>query len=262
MKAIAIAFSTYSKIPMPHFKWDEKSLQYSMCAFPLVGVVIGACEFFAWYLLSFVCSCSQTATAAILTALPVLMTGGIHMDGFLDTVDAKSSFKPMQEKLEILKDPHTGAFAIIRGCMYFLLYFGCMAEMVCVLSSCDKADSMRYMAVFAIGFCLERTLSGLSVLTFRKAKKEGMVAETARLVNRRSKGIMIIWLLVCFAAGCVIQPVYGILLSATALLVFLYYRTMSYHVFGGITGDLAGYFLQMCELWMLFGLCVFVHVTV
>ena len=37
MKAIAIAFSTYSKIPMPHFKWDPKALQYSMCAFPLVG---------------------------------------------------------------------------------------------------------------------------------------------------------------------------------------------------------------------------------
>ena len=40
MKAIAIAFSTYSKIPMPHFKWDPKALQYSMCAFPLVGAVI------------------------------------------------------------------------------------------------------------------------------------------------------------------------------------------------------------------------------
>ena len=39
MKAIAIAFSTYSKIPMPHFKWDPKALQYSMCAFPLVGAV-------------------------------------------------------------------------------------------------------------------------------------------------------------------------------------------------------------------------------
>ena len=36
MKAILIAFSTYSKIPMPHFKWDPKALQYSMCAFPLV----------------------------------------------------------------------------------------------------------------------------------------------------------------------------------------------------------------------------------
>ena len=50
MKAIAIAFSTYSKIPMPHFKWDPKALQYSMCAFPLVGAVIGAGEFAIWYL--------------------------------------------------------------------------------------------------------------------------------------------------------------------------------------------------------------------
>ena len=53
MKAIAIAFSTYSKIPMPHFKWDPKALQYSMCAFPLVGAVIGAGEFAIWYLFGF-----------------------------------------------------------------------------------------------------------------------------------------------------------------------------------------------------------------
>ena len=116
MKAIAIAFSTYSKIPMPHFKWDPKALQYSMCAFPLVGAVIGAGEFAIWYLFGFLLQWSEVFTAALLTVFPILITGGIHMDGFLDTVDAKSSYKSKEEKLQILKDPHTGAFAIIRGC--------------------------------------------------------------------------------------------------------------------------------------------------
>ena len=124
MKAIAIAFSTYSKIPMPHFKWDPKALQYSMCAFPLVGAVIGAGEFAIWYLFGFLLQWSEVFTAALLTIFPILITGGIHMDGFLDTVDAKSSYKSKEEKLQILKDPHTGAFAIIRGCLYFLIYFG------------------------------------------------------------------------------------------------------------------------------------------
>lgn len=108
MKAILIAFSTYSKIPMPHFKWDPKALQYSMCAFPLVGAVIGAGEFAIWYLFGFLLQWSEVFTAALLTIFPILITGGIHMDGFLDTVDAKSSYKSKEEKLQILKDPHTG----------------------------------------------------------------------------------------------------------------------------------------------------------
>ena len=97
MKAILIAFSTYSKIPMPHFKWDPKALQYSMCAFPLVGAVIGAGEFAIWYLFGFLLQWSEVFTAALLTIFPILITGGIHMDGFLDTVDAKSSYKSKEE---------------------------------------------------------------------------------------------------------------------------------------------------------------------
>ena len=268
MKAIAIAFSTYSKIPMPHFKWDPKALQYSMCAFPLVGAVIGAGEFAIWYLFGFLLQWSEVFTAALLTGFPILITGGIHMDGFLDTVDAKSSYKSKEEKLQILKDPHTGAFAIIRGCLYFLIYFGCMAEVVHALNreipsgtqAGAPAHAMRLMGVFAVGFVLERALSGLSVLTFQKAKKEGMLADTARLVNNRSKVIMFVWLIACIAAGCVIQPVAALVITGIAILMFFYYRSMSYRTFGGITGDLAGYFLQMCELWMLIGTVVLVHV--
>ena len=44
--------------------------------------------------------------------IPVLITGGIHLDGLLDTADALSSYKTKEEKLEILKDSHAGAFAL------------------------------------------------------------------------------------------------------------------------------------------------------
>ena len=57
---------------------------------------------------------------------PVLVTGGIHLDGFLDTADALSSWQPWEKKLEILKDSHAGAFAIIMGCAYFALGTGCV----------------------------------------------------------------------------------------------------------------------------------------
>ena len=56
--------------------------------------------------------------------IPIIITGGIHLDGLLDTADALSSYKSMEEKLEILKDSHTGAFAIIVGGAWFILALG------------------------------------------------------------------------------------------------------------------------------------------
>lgn len=50
------------------------------------------------------------------------------------------------------------------------------------------------------------------------------------------------------AVSIYINPVDGIMLSVGSVLTFIYYRIFSYKEFGGITGDLAGYFLQLCEL--------------
>ena len=42
LQTIAVAFAMFSAIPVPQFDWNEKNMRYAMCAFPLIGVVIGA----------------------------------------------------------------------------------------------------------------------------------------------------------------------------------------------------------------------------
>lgn len=92
-----------------------------MCFFPVVGVIIGALVFGAGQLILRYTECGKLFFAAVMTMIPVAVTGGIHLDGFADTIDAVSSYKDREKKLEILKDPHTGAFAVIGLCAYFLL---------------------------------------------------------------------------------------------------------------------------------------------
>ena len=123
-ESLLIALSTYSAVPVPQLDWNEKNMRYAMCAFPLIGVVIGA----AW------CVCGVLplpglAKAAGFALVPVWVTGGIHLDGYADTCDALSSYGDRTKKLEILKDPHCGAFAVIRLCSYFLATFA-----LCTLS--------------------------------------------------------------------------------------------------------------------------------
>ena len=104
LKTIALAFSMFSAIPVPFIKaedWSEKNLKYILCAFPLVGLAIAI----LWHIanlifLSF--THFSLLRAAVLTALPVLVTGGIHLDGYLDACDAFFSHKSKEDKLLIM----------------------------------------------------------------------------------------------------------------------------------------------------------------
>ena len=156
IRGIAVAFSTYSKIPMPQFVWKEEDMRYSMCFFPWIGAVIGAI-LWGWFRLSALLGISTLAFILISAALPLIITGGFHVDGFMDTMDALHSYQPRERKLEILKDSHIGAFSVIKLAEFGLIYVAALSQIV----------DYRALEVFCCGFFLSRCLSGLSVVSFR-----------------------------------------------------------------------------------------------
>ena len=243
IKSLLIALAMYSKIPVPKVEWTDDGMKYALCFFPVVGLVEGILFTAVWYLLHRM-EFGAVFQAAVLTALPVLITGGIHVDGFLDTMDALSSWQPRERKLEILKDSHTGAFAIIGGSLYFLLYAGGISEI----------RQMRTAILVSLGFVLSRILSAGSLSLFKSAKKDGLAYTFMSTAHKsRTRSVLVLELIavsgMMLSAGSVAA---GIMIGV-AVLSWLYYRKMSYGQFGGITGDLAGFFLQVCELAMLYG---------
>ncbi|MFR8746654.1 adenosylcobinamide-GDP ribazoletransferase [Gemmiger formicilis] len=170
LQTIAVAFAMFSALPMPQFDWNEKNMRYALCAFPLVGVVCGA----LW------CVCGvlplpAAARAAGFCLVPVWVTGGIHLDGYADTCDALSSYGDTAKKLEILKDPHCGAFAVIRLCSYFAAYFA--------LCGC-VAFTPRVGVLWTLALVGERALSGLAVAAFPLAKNTGLAHTFATAADR------------------------------------------------------------------------------
>ena len=110
LRSLVIAFACFSKIPMPRVDWREQSMRYCMCFFPLIGLVIGLC-LWVWAWLCGALGFGSVLRGAGIALLPLAVTGGIHMDGFADVVDAQSSHAEPDRKRQILKDPHTGAWA-------------------------------------------------------------------------------------------------------------------------------------------------------
>ena len=170
----------------------------------------------------------------------MLITGGIHLDGMLDTADALSSWQPMERRLEILKDSHAGAFAIIVCCSYFVAAFGIWSEM-----------SISALSALAGGYVLSRALSGFAIATFPCAKKSGLAATFADQADRKKCRVILLLEVIAAAAFMIrMNLICGMFAVAAALIVFFICRKLFLLKFGGITGDTQGCFLQFCELFM------------
>lgn len=241
LKSMAIAFSIYSKIPMPQFPWKDEEMKGMLVFFPWIGGVIGGI-LYAWYWLCGMLGIGKMAYVLWGMAIPLVVTGGFHVDGFLDTMDALHSYQPRERKLEILKDSHIGAFACIMLALYGLLYGGAFSEV----------SESSIFAVLCCGFFLSRCLSGIGVVTIPSAKKEGMVytfadqAET-RMVKVALYGQMAL----CMGVMLVFHLVAGALVIVSMLGSFWYYKVRMKKEFGGITGDTSGYFVLLSECVMM-----------
>ena len=247
-----IAFSMFSKIPMPQAEWTEENMKYMLCFFPWIGAVIGGLTLLVAFLGSRLGFAPGFITV-VLMMIPILVTGGIHVDGLLDTADAMSSWQERSRRLEILKDSNAGAFAVITAGVYFFCWYGAYTQI---------GNNLQALGVLGLGFMVSRCLSGIGVVTFPKAKADGTVAEFSRKSQDiRVRNVLIVYLILLFLAMAWIQPLLGSVAAITALLVFWYYHHMAMKYFGGTTGDLSGCFLCLCEAGMALVLAVVSHLA-
>lgn len=240
-----IALAMYSRIPVPGVDWKKENMRYAMCFFPVIGVVIGAVMYLAGWLMdradfgSLLCS-------AVFTLIPILITGGIHMDGFMDTMDALGSWGDREKKLEILKDSHAGAFAILGMGCYLLWSVAVWSEL-----------PAEVLSVSCVCFVLSRALSGFSVVTFPAARNSGLLKTFQDGAQKKVVRITMCMYAVASVAVMAVMDVRAMAGAITgAMVAFLYYIVMSRKQFGGVTGDLAGFFLETAELAMFTGIMI------
>lgn len=236
-----VAFAMFSKIPMPRADWTKENMKYMFCFFPFIGTVIGVLTVAVAYA-GRRFGYQPGFVTALLVLVPVFVTGGIHVDGLLDTSDALSSWQERSRRLEILKDSHAGAFAVITACVYFILWLGAWSQL---------QNNPKGICIMSMGYMMSRCLSGIGVITFPKAKSDGTVAEFSRNASEiTARNILMVMFVILVALMLWVSPVMGVLAVLSALLVFWWYHHMAMKYFGGTTGDLSGFFLCICEVVM------------
>ena len=246
LESLMVALSTYSIIPMPEFKWNEKNMKYAICFLPVVGVF---CGLLIWMIGSIgtALNLSSFFVAAIATCLPVLITGGIHMDGFMDTIDAISSHQTREKKLEILSDPHCGAFAVLYCVIYLLANTAFLYEIYV----------SGNLFVICPVYILSRCISAFCAVNLPKARKGGMLLSYTKDAERKTVNFsMPLVMIASIVAMLCISVICGIVAVVFGVLWTVIYCITVKKQFGGVTGDTAGFFLQMFEICSIMGVWI------
>ena len=152
-----MTWGNFCSLPCPVKRWDDNCKSLMLGFLPTIGLIIGllwAGIYVGLVYLSF----PFLVVSFILAFLPFSLCGFMHMDGFMDCSDAIMSRRPLEERQRILKDTHTGAFAVISAVFMILGYFAFI--------STAASMGMDFVNIVIITV-LSRSIAGLEVLLSR-----------------------------------------------------------------------------------------------
>lgn len=236
-KGFLMAVSMFTIIPLPHNIWDDEGGKHIMKFYPVVGLIVG----FIWYGVYKVLQllgASTMITAAIIMIVPFILTGMLHLDGFMDVCDALLSRRSKEEKLRILKDSHTGAFAVIALAMLFTVNFAAVYTVV------DMKTNLLGLIFIPI---ISRSLIGYLLLSKEAMKGSSLGAFFKQGTGVVDRALLMMALIVAtFTAIVFVNVKVGIMVSVMIVTALLLVDNCC-REFDGISGDTAGFGLVMAE---------------
>ena len=249
-----MSFGMFCAIPCPYRPWNEKARNLMVSFLPVVGLVIGI----LWYLLYLAVEklgLPLQLQTACLMLYPFLVTGFIHLDGYMDTSDAILSRRPLEEKLRILKDPHTGAFAVISLAVLFII---CFASVLAVLENIHFETALGMQEtnpIFSLILipAITRCCSALVVLKGKPLSHSQYGGEFHQDKKIGEAIFILIVGLLCFTAAIAAgfrEKGFSYAIIAVLLVAVLTYIVSILYAkkqLGGVSGDLAGYAMTLAE---------------
>ena len=230
LHAFVMCQSMFCAIPAPQL-WDEKARDNMLLFLPIVGLEIGA----IWAGLGWLCrwlDLPAMVTALILSAYPHIVTGFLHLDGYMDVTDAVKSWRDLERRREILKDSHVGSFAVIGVVMLMIAQFALFAS--------ADGDVLILLFIPAVSRCCSAlAVTGLkpmatSQYAHQKKSKSRLMTLTVMLYAILTAGFLF-----CGKAGFALLGC----LAGYGLALRRGYKSLE-----GMNGDISGYALTLGEL--------------
>lgn len=234
MRTLRIAFGLLTTLPVRlPADWSAGDSGRASVWYPFVGLVIGGLVWLSWEAAMFIFPSLVAGIIALIVW--VALTGGLHLDGLADCCDGLLASTSVERRLEIMKDPHVGAFGVIGLILVLILK-------AATLASLTSASSPGILLAASLArWCI------LPAALLPLARPSGMGADFASGFRRS----FLIWGALIPLTLTIFLGLRGVLstfagLGAAALTLFFARARI-----GGVTGDVFGMLVEIVEVVVL-----------
>ena len=253
--------------------WTEESFGKSVKYFPAVGAVLGICYVIVTLLTNYLTFSLPMIKAAIILIMMAILTGAIHCDGFMDTMDGLFSGREREKMLEIMKDSRVGAFGVVSFVMITLFEFATLSEL-----AANFLLNHLLLAVYAAPI-IARLMMVVTIGIFPYARSKGMGKAFSDYTTKATIAfaavetlILLILPLILFFTLILFKIVNAdyitvffdvftikpLIISLIAALIFtFYFGKFATKKIGGVTGDVYGAVTTLSEAIVFFIFLIF-----
>ncbi len=209
--------------------------------FPLVGLLLAG---LLWPLVLVLSPLvPQLALAALLVVALVMLTGGLHLDGLMDSCDGLFGGSTRERKLEIMDDSHVGSFGVLGGVCIVLLKFALLASL--------RVQALPLALLLALPSA--RWAMILALRVFPTARPTGLGATFHQAVTTKH---LVLTAMVALAIVLVAGQLTGLMVWATVTMTALALGFLITRSLGGLTGDTYGAIEEVAEVVALLALVI------
>ena len=246
MRGFFIALTFLTRIPLPESKREVTPDEFarSMIYYPLVGLLMGLILWLAAKV--FILCFPPLVAAALIMAAGIMLSGGIHLDGFMDSMDGLLSARSPESALEIMKDSRVGAHACISLVCLLILKFSLIYALI----------ELQFTVILLIMPLISRWVFQIGVICFPYAREEGLGKNFKAQAGRAAfllSGVLV------SGASFLIADYAGVIAFGVCTVVITLLAWAFSAILGGLTGDLYGALIEIAEVVCLLAVMPFLY---
>ena len=251
LEALVAAFQFLTRFPIPvSLAYDERLNRRSVAFYPFVGAVIGLIAALAGMLLE--PALPPAVVAILLVALWTMLSGGLHLDGLMDTADGLLSHRSRERMLEIMKDSRVGAMGVM-ACVF------AVGLKVALVASLIEEWREEWLPLAILVPVWSRAFLGTAIACWPYARQGPGLGALYRTVGKRHAIASGIGAAILTVLALAFQPErdaadVGYILLTAALVAYGVGMLLSVAVhrkLGGLTGDVYGALNECIEIGLL-----------
>lgn len=236
------AWQFFTIFPAPGNKGTgEQGIETSIAYFPVIGLVLGGIllgldQLFDLFLPPFLID-------SLLIVALVVLTGALHLDGFMDTCDGFAVKTTAEDRLRVMSDSRVGGFGVAGACCLILLKFASLVSL---------PEELRAVALLLMP-TISRWGAAYCILSFPSARKQGL---GQMYKEKAGWPVLVIATSLTLAIASIFLTWIGPVLMVTIwLLVYLMAKGLSF-LLEGLTGDTYGFIIEVSEVCILIAIII------